>query len=168
MRLADHLVVCHGVPTLLVEKFSGDEVSVRVANGRVVLTVAGRTHEISRRAAASLRGILDEALTERREYVYTAGTHRADGAYVVSRRGADSAGHSKVFESFEAMAELYESLPSRFTAEDVVAPGVTDGRRHLLVRHFTEHPDFACGLVSRQPLTAEKRDEGESTRDTRR
>ncbi|HET7323969.1 MAG TPA: hypothetical protein VFJ06_06540, partial [Halococcus sp.] len=91
---------CHGVPTLLVEKFSGDEVSVR-STGEVVVSLSGQTHELSRHEAVSLRRALGESLTDRREFVHTAGTHRADGTYVVSRRGADSTGHSKVFENFE-------------------------------------------------------------------
>jgi hypothetical protein len=114
---------------------------------------------LSRHEAASLRYALGESLADRREFVHTVGTHRADGTYEVSRRGADSAGHSKVFERFGQLRELYESLPARFTAEDVESPGVTGGRRHLLVRHFAEHPAYDCDLASRQPLTARKRGE---------
>lgn len=160
------LRVCHGVPALLIEKFSGDEVSVRANSDEIVVSLSGHTHELSRHEAVSLRRALGESLTERREFVHTVGMHRADGTYVVSRRGADSAGHSKVFEGFEHMGELYESLPAEFTVEDVDAPGVTGGRRHLLVRHFAEHPAFECALVSRQPLTVEKRDS--LTRDSSR
>lgn len=75
----------------------------------------------------------------------------------MSRRHADSAGHEKVFDAFAAVERLYERLPDRFGAEDVERTGVTGGRRHLLVRHFLEHPAFDCRLVGRQPLTAEKR-----------
>jgi hypothetical protein len=35
---------------------------------------------------------------------------------------------------------------------------VTGGRRHMLVHHFAEHPNFDCELTKRQPLTARKRD----------
>lgn len=82
--------------------------------------------------------------------------HREDGAYVVERRGASSAGHRKVFDSFERCRRLYERVPHEFTAEDVGRTGLTGGRRHVLVWHFVEHPAFDCELVSRQPLTARK------------
>ncbi len=120
------------------------------------LTVSGETHELTRREADQLREALGRALTERREYLYTAGEFRDDGSYVVSRRGADSAGHRKVFERFDALADLYDRLPGTFTAEEVGERGLTGGRRHILVHHFAEHPDFDCELVSRQPLTARK------------
>lgn len=123
----------------------------------MVVSLFDDAHELSRAEAVSLRRALSDSLTDRREFVHTVGTHRADGTYVVSRRGADSAGHRKVFESFEQLRERYDSLPGRFRAADVELPGVTGGRRHLLVHHFAEHPAFACALVSRQPLTAEKR-----------
>lgn len=149
--------VCHGVLTLLVEKFSRDEVSVRAESDAVVVSLGERTHELNRREAASLRRALGETLTERREFVHTVGTHRPDGSYVVARRGADSTGHSKVFERFEVLWELYESLPEKFLASDVELSGVTGSRRHLVVRHLAEHPDFPCVLAARQPLTVEKR-----------
>lgn len=69
-----------------------------------------------------------------------------------------------MFESFDACRRLYERLPEEFVAEDVTRTGVTGGRRHLLVRHFAEHPAFDCELVSRQPLTVAKADEGEADR----
>ncbi len=122
----------------------------------VSVTVSGETVELTRRQADQLREALGRALTERREYLYTVGEYRDDGSYVVSRRGADSAGHRKVFERFDALADLYDRLPGTFTAEDVGERGLTGGRRHILVHHFAEHPDFACELVSRQPLTAKK------------
>ena len=150
-------IACHGVLTLLIEKFSGDEVSVRADGERVVVALSEYAHSLDRDAAAALRTRLGEALTERREYVHTVGTHRADGSYVVSRRGADSAGHRKVFDGFAVLRERYAALPATFTAADVDVPGVTGGRRHLLVRHLAEHPAFECALVARQPLTAEKR-----------
>lgn len=95
-------------------------------------------------------------MTDRTEFFRTAGEHREDGSYVVSRRGADSAGHRKVFESFEHLRRLYGRLPAEFTAEEVGRSGLTGGRRHMLVRHFAEHPAFDCQLVSRQPLTVRK------------
>ena len=148
--------VCHGVPALLVEKFSGDEVSVRVESDAVVVSFGERSHELNRREAASLRRALGETLAERREFVHTVGTHRSDGSYVVARRGADSVGHRKVFERFTELRGLYESLPEEFTADDVEQSGLTGSRRHLVVRHLAEHPDFDCALVARQPLTAAK------------
>ncbi|WP_237561096.1 DUF7528 family protein [Halococcus sediminicola] len=151
-----HQDVCHGVPTLLIGKFSGDEVSVRVESDAVVVSLGGRSHELNKREAASLRRALGETLTERREFVHTIGTHRSDGSYAVARRGADSAGHRKVFERFAELWELYESLPEKFTAADVEQSGLTGSRRHLVVRHLVEHPDFPCALVARQPLTAAK------------
>ncbi len=126
------------------------------------MTVLGETHELSRREADHLRGALGRALTERREFVNTVGEHREDGSYVVSRRGVDSAGHRKVFEEFDSLTRLYDRLPTEFTVDDVGERGLTGGRRHMLVHHFVEHPDFDTELVSRQPLTARK--EAERTR----
>ena len=125
----------------------------------------GETHTVSRADAAELREQLQSALAERTEFFRTAGEHREDGSYVVSRRGANSSGHRKVFESFEHLRRLFDRLPGEFTAEDVGRSGLTGGRRHMLVRHFAEHPAFECELVSRQPLTVRKAtpDEGEST-----
>ncbi len=114
------------------------------------------THVLDSAAAASLRDALGEALTRREEYLHTAGTHREDGSYVVERRGADSAGHRKVFDSFDRLGRLYERLPPEFTADDVGRTGLTGGRRHMLVHHLAEHPSFDCALVARQPLTAAK------------
>ncbi len=103
-----------------------------------------------------MRTALGDALTERREFVRTVGTHREDGSYVVARRGADSSGHRKVFESFAALRRLYDRLPDEFTAEEVGRSGLTGGRRHMLVHHVAEHPAFECELDKRQPLTASK------------
>lgn len=144
----------------LVEKFSGSSTTVAADHDCVELILDGRTFELSREQAAELRDSLGEALTSEREFVHTAGRHREDGTYKVSRRGATSAGHSKVFESFEHLERLYGRLPEAFTAEDVGRTGLTGGRRHLLVHHFAEHPAFDCELVSRQPLTARKFDGG--------
>lgn len=87
----------------------------------------------------------------------TVGVHREDGSYVVARRSADSSGHRKVFDSFATLRRLYDRLPEEFAAGDVERPGLTGGRRHMLVHHFAEHPTFDCELVKRQPLTARKR-----------
>jgi len=74
----------------------------------------------------------------------------------VSRRGADSSGNAKVFRDFTAIERLYERLPEAFGAEDVGRTGITGSRRHMLVRHFAEHPAFDCSITSRSPLTVEK------------
>lgn len=118
---------------------------------------------MTRERARQLRDRLTDALTERREFLRTVGEHREDGSYEVSRRHADSAGHSKVFERFAALERLYERLPERFTAEDVGRTGLTGGRRHMLLHHFAEHPAFDCELVCRQPLTVEKTADGRSS-----
>ncbi|NHN59035.1 hypothetical protein [Halorussus rarus] len=111
---------------------------------------------MSRDEAAQLQDAVGDALTQRREFFRTAGVHREDGTYEVSRRGADSAGNSKVFESFEVLGRLYDRLPDEFSADDVGRTGITGSRRHMLVRHFAEHPAFDCGIARRNPLTAEK------------
>jgi hypothetical protein len=87
---------------------------------------------------------------------HTARERRPDGSYVVSHRGADSAGHRKVFAGWEQVEERYRVLPATFTASDLDGPGISGGRRHLLVRFFAEHPALPCELVARQPLTASK------------
>lgn len=120
------------------------------------MRVDGETHVLDRTEAVDLRDVLDDALTRTREFVHTSSRHREDGAYVVERRGADSAGHRKVFESFDACRRLYDRLSEEFVAADVTRTGVTGGRRHMLVWHFVEHPTFDCELASRQPLTAAK------------
>jgi len=75
----------------------------------------------------------------------------------VARRGADSDGNAKVFESFAALEGLFERLPDEFAADDVGGEGITGSRRHMVVRHLAEHPAFDCELVSRSPLTVRKR-----------
>lgn len=79
---------------------------------------------------------------------------------MVSRRGADSAGNEKVFDSFRRLERLYERLPGTFDADDVGRTGITGSRRHMVVRHFAEHPAFDCGTVSRNPLRVSKGDDG--------
>ena len=103
-------------------------------------------------------------MTQRQEFFRTAGTHRENGTYEVARRGADSAGNSKVFESFAALRRLFDRLPAEFTADDVGRTGITGSRRHMLVRHFAEHPQFDCSISRRNPLTGEKT-AGEQTAD---
>lgn len=61
-----------------------------------------------------------------------------------------------MFESFAAARRLFDRLPDRFGAEDAGRTGITGSRRHLIVRHFAEHPAFDCRLASRSPLTVEK------------
>ncbi|WP_158056712.1 DUF7528 family protein [Halorussus halophilus] len=111
---------------------------------------------MNRDEAAELQDAVGSALTERREFFRTAGIHREDGTYEVARRGADSSGNSKVFESFDALRRMFERLPAEFSAEDVGRTGITGSRRHMLVRHFAEHPTFDCTISRRNPLTAEK------------
>lgn len=120
--------------------------------------VASQEHRLSPQQARQLRDALTEAVAGRRTYLRTAGEHRPDGSYVVERVGADSAGHRKVFDRFADLQAVFEQLPERFTAEDVqrVVSALSGGRCHLLVRHFAEHPAFACQLASRQPLTGRK------------
>ncbi|MFW5934588.1 MAG: DUF7528 family protein [Halolamina sp.] len=120
---------------------------------------------LSRWAATALRDDLTAALSGRRAFLRTAGEHRPDGSYVVARRNADSAGNEKQFRDFGQIVALFARLPDRFDAAAVGdAAGddlsVSGTRRHLLVRHFAEHPAFACELVAEQPLTAAKVDGG--------
>jgi hypothetical protein len=141
----------------LVEKFSeSPDLSVTRRGDRVAVSVDGDELLLSRDDAAQLRQRLEDALTAREPFLNTVGVHRPDGAYVVERRGADSAGNQKVFDSFDAFGRLFGRLPEEFTAEDLSASGLTAGRRHMVLWHFVEHPRFACELASRQPLTARK------------
>ncbi|MFB6134395.1 MAG: hypothetical protein ABEJ55_05350 [Halanaeroarchaeum sp.] len=81
------------------------------------------------------------------------GEHRKDGAYVVERRGADSAGNAKVFDSFETLERLSDRVPDTVTAADMNRVGLTGGRRHMVLWHLVEHPAFGFELSNRQPLT---------------
>lgn len=105
-----------------------------------------------------LRDAVGDALTTKQEFLRTAGEHREDGSYVISRRSADSTGNSAVFESFDAARRLFDRLPEAFTATDVGSAGYTGSRRHMIVRHFAEHPAFPCELASRNPLRAKKQE----------
>ncbi|WP_418771372.1 DUF7528 family protein [Halorientalis halophila] len=140
---------------------------VTAVGDRIRVDVGGETVALTREQATELRGAIDDALTERREFLHTAGEYRDDGAYVVSRRSADSAGNSKVFDSFDQVRRLYERLPSEFTADAVSRTGITGSRRHMLVRHYAEHPAFDCAIARRSPLTVSKRtgDGDEATAD---
>ena len=124
----------------------------------VIIRFADEVYELSREDASSLQEAIGDALTERREFFRTVGEHREDGTYEVSRRSADSSGNAKVFDTFEAIRRLYTRLPAEFTAEDVGRTGITGSRRHMLVRHFAEHPAFHCEITSRNPLTVVKRE----------
>ncbi|WP_135820003.1 DUF7528 family protein [Halostella litorea] len=120
------------------------------------MQVDGDEHELTRSDAVALREAISDAVTETREFFRTAGTYREDGSYEVSRRGADSSGNAKVFDSFDAVCRLYDRLPGTFSADDVEHTGITGSRKHMLVRHFAEHPAFDCEIESRSPLTATK------------
>ena len=127
----------------------------------ILIDVDGHTCELSRADAADLQTAIGDALTERREFFRTAGEYRADGSYVVSRKAADSAGNAKVFSSFDDLRRLYDRLPVEFSAEDVGRTGITGSRRHMLIRHFAEHPAFDCSIARRNPLSARKETEGD-------
>lgn len=99
---------------------------------------------------------IEDAATARQTFFRTACKHRADGTYVVERRGAESTGNSAVFDSFDAAKRLFARLPDRFGSDALDRAGYTGSRRHMLVRHFAEHPDFPCELASRSPLEASK------------
>lgn len=117
---------------------------------------------LDREAATALVDALEDALTDTHEFLHTVGRYRTDGAYVVERRGADSAGHRKVFETPGALDRLVERLPETFTAADLTRTGLTGGRRHLVLRHVVEHPRWDYELVSRQPLRAQWTGDGEA------
>lgn len=120
------------------------------------LRIGDETVRLPAGRARELRTRLGDALSGEREFANTVGRTRSDGRYVVERRAAASAGNRKVFDSFEAVIQLYASLPEAFTAADVGRRGLTGSRRHALVWHFVEHPSFDCELAARQPLTARK------------
>ncbi len=112
------------------------------------------SHVLDAAEARTLRSALDDALHRVTEFTHTTGEQRPDGSYVVSRRRASSSGHRRVFDSFAALRARYDALPETFTADDV--EWATGGRRHMLVWHVAEHPEFDCRIVKRQPLTARK------------
>jgi hypothetical protein len=118
--------------------------------------IGDRSCTLSRADAVDLQAAIGDAVTDRREFFRTAGEYRDDGSYVVSRRGADSTGNAKVFESFETLRRLFDRLPATFDAEDVGRAGITGSRRHMLIRHVAEHPAFDCEIGSRNPLRGRK------------
>ncbi len=61
---------------------------------------------------------------------------------------------------------MFDRLPVEFTADDVGRTGITGSRRHMLVRHFAEHPAFDCDITRRNPLTAEKTNEAQAREKT--
>lgn len=121
-----------------------------------MFSVADDEYELTRTQARDLQEAVADALEARHEFVWTAGEFRRDGSYVVSRRSADSSGNEKVFPDFEAIERLYGRMPESFTATDVERSGISGSRRHMLVRHFAEHPAFDCQITCRNPLTADK------------
>ncbi|SFR44184.1 hypothetical protein SAMN04488124_1368 [Halogeometricum limi] len=123
---------------------------------RVVVDIGEQSCVLSRAEAAALQDALGTAITTKREFLRTAGEHRPDGSYVVSRRSSESSGNTKVFATFGALHRLFDRLPEEFTADDVGRTGITGSRRHMVVRHLGEHPEFDCDIASRNPLTAVK------------
>lgn len=122
----------------------------------IELALPDRDVVLSEAEARRLYRQLGDALPRERTFVRTTGRHRSDGRYVVERRGAESAGQRKVFESFEELSDRYEALPNQFTASDLGGSGLTGSRRHAVLWHLVEHPAFDCTLVGKQPLTASK------------
>lgn len=148
--------VWHGVLSLLVAFSTRDEIAVDGKGESVVVTIGGETVELSRDAAEELKDGVGDALTRRESFFRTACIHREDGSYVVERRNADSTGNSAVFETFREARRLFDRLPDVFDADDLSKAGLTGSRRHMMVRHFAEHPGFACELDGRSPLRARK------------
>lgn len=127
-------------------------------DGLVRISLNGSTSVVDAERARDLRDALGDALHRTHRFAHTVGEHRPDGSYVVRRRRAESAGHRKVFPSFGAARSCFDGLPDEFTAGDVEC--ASGSRRHILVRHFAEHPSFDCALASQQPLTAVKGPDG--------
>jgi hypothetical protein len=157
-------------PPWATEKFCGEShvaegtppgsdgvVDARAEAGDVLVRLGSDTHVLSHAEARRLRERLGDALVRRDEFYHMAGEHRPDGSHVVARRRADSSGHHRMFDSLRALERPWERLPERFTAEDLGVTGLSGGHRHMVLRHLVEHPAFDCELVSRQPLTALKR-----------
>ena len=150
----------HGVSTLLIAFSDGTEsttaVSVETDGASIRVSVDGDSIEIPRSEAAQLGDTLQDVSRSRETFFRTACEHRDDGTYLVERRNADSTGNSTVFASFDEAKRLFDRLPEQFGADALGRAGYTGSRRHMLVRHFVEHPAFPCALTSRNPLTAEK------------
>lgn len=120
----------------------------------IAVEIDGTTHRLSRSEAIELREALGSAVATRETFVRSAVERRPNGAYAVFRRGDDEP--AKVFDSAGEIRAAYRSLPTEFTAGDVTV--VSGSRRHLLVRHFVEHPGFDCRLTCRNPLRVRKRE----------
>ncbi|MFB6254497.1 MAG: hypothetical protein ABEI06_07805 [Halobacteriaceae archaeon] len=120
------------------------------------MSVGEETIELSREEVVEIKHTLEDAVTERDEFVHTIGTYHPDGAYTIKRRGATSAGNKKKFESFVRVRQIYDALPRKFDAEDIGKYGITGSRRHMVIWHYIEHPRFACQIQCRNPLTASK------------
>lgn len=118
----------------------------------VHVEIDGETHRLSAAEAIGLRDALGTAVATSETFLHTAFERRPDGEYALFRRGDDRP--AKVFDSRARLRSVYRELPEEFTASDVTA--VSGSRRHLLVRHFVEHPAFDCRLTCRNPLTASK------------
>lgn len=123
------------------------------------MAVGDETVSVPVEAVDELQNGLEDALNERRTFLHTVGEHRRDGSYVVERKGADSSGNSKVFDSFEILERLVDRLPNEVLAEDLSRVGLTGGRRHMVLWHLVENPQFPFELASRQPLTARRVDD---------
>jgi hypothetical protein len=121
-----------------------------------MLTIAGEQYALPVPVARRLYANLHDTLTERRQFVHTISVRHPDGRYVIERRRAASTGNRIAFDSIEAIRECFVTLPDTFGACDVECDGITGSRRHLLVRHFAESPEFACELVCENPLQAKK------------
>lgn len=128
------------------------DVHVEPADDGVIVTIGETTRRLSPETAATLRDAIGDAVHRRQTFVRTASEVRPDGSYALYRRGSDEP--AKVFDSRRALRAAYRELPGEFEAEAIEA--VSGSRRHLLVRHFAEHPGFDCRLVCRNPLTVEK------------
>lgn len=122
-----------------------------------MLTIAGERYTLPISVARHLYADLHDTLTERHQFVHTVSVQHPDGRYVIERRRAASTGNRIAFDSIEAIRECFVDLPDTFGATHVECDGITGSRRHLLVRHFAESPEFACGLVCENPLQAKKK-----------
>jgi hypothetical protein len=127
-----------------------------------LLTIAGERYDLSLSDARCLYTDFHDALTERHSFVHTTSVRHPDGRYVIERKRAASSGNRIAFDSIEALRRCFGDLSDTFGAADVECDGITGSRRHLLVRHFAESPDFKCELVCENPLQASKQGEEHS------
>lgn len=131
---------------LLIVFVSGTDSNVSVATDgtSILVSIGSESSTLSRMEALALREAIGVAATERRAFQRTADIHRGDGTYAVERWGVDSSGNRTVFGSFVALRLLYHRLPDTFDASTIGVEGLTGVQRHMVVRQFTEHPDFDC------------------------